>query len=314
MEHHRYPKATPPVVIGPSSMQTPQIRKIFPISRNERGPMSPRQYLQSKGPSNKRRQTPPWKKTSSSQNSNREVHLRDDHPIYHDSFYISHIQMINSLKRRVSRLIIWTDQVQCARVQSKNLLETVHSDIMKVVQNPIPSNIENRVQEWEFQIQTVGSRYKDNQREGSTKCGEWRSIRAMMDGVKMAQKAMMEVVMKNMPKLFWRSSAPLKRMLELGKEISQLEPLLAQANASLTRITLTDGEISDLFTKCNEGLMGVVDVVLEKIEGRASHRVHESPQINGGNKIPGNLFMRKPLNTVTEKALNKAIKPLEFKV
>ncbi|KAF3085869.1 hypothetical protein TWF569_003438 [Orbilia oligospora] len=306
MQRSQYPTGLSRAMPGKSAMQVSHVLNGSSKRRHEHSPMSQRRYLQSKGPSNDQRQIPPWEKNYSAQKPFPAAPLRDDHPIYHDDYYISHIQLINSLGKRISHLTAWTEQIRGPRTRSRDLLGIVHTDIMKMLGDPSPFNLENRVKVWEFQIQTVGSGYRDNRKDDRMKYGEWKSIKAMMDGVKSGQKYMMKAVIRNMPRFFWKSSAPLKRMLELEKQISRFETLLSEAKKSVVGVLVIDEQISELFTKCNNGLVGVINMMLVKIEGPQPQRGRSGSQTRGNYDISGVLSLQRPLSTVTEESLNKA--------
>ncbi|KAK6511637.1 hypothetical protein TWF481_000546 [Arthrobotrys musiformis] len=279
MERVQPARPASPVPLGPSSMQLSSPDSGSPpLFPNNVGPLSKIQFLRSKDPSSRRMQTVPWKRPFPFKNSGPGANLREDHPIYHESFYTSHFQSINNLWYRLNRLNKWAGQTKGVRFQSRDCLQLVDADIMTMVKHPTSLNVRIRIKSWELQIRAVAKDYKQNEREDSQKFKEWKYTRDMLSRAKSNQKEMTQVVIKNMPKFFWRSSAPLKRMLEIEKQFPKLEASLARAKTGLTAILSTDIQISNMFKKCNEGLVGVITVLMEKTEEQSPLQVAERPR------------------------------------
>ncbi|KAK6510631.1 hypothetical protein TWF506_009734 [Arthrobotrys conoides] len=290
----QHPPTPPQGTARPSKMKISDVLNESSNDHNGYGPTPKRQHLQSKGSPTQQRQAQSWEMRFLTQNHIQGAYTRADHPIYHDEFYLPHIRMINELGRRISRFMAWIDQVRGPRTRSRDLLESVHSDILKMVQNPAPANLEDRANVWELQIQALGSGYEANQQADGKKYGEWRSIKGMLDGVKSSQKHMKQTVIKNLPKFFWRSSAPLKRMLELDKQILRFESHLNEADANLARILAVNDQISVIFKKCHQALMGVIDVMLKNMEGSPSQEAHTTSDTKNYSNSPGALNMQEP--------------------
>ncbi|KAK6335027.1 hypothetical protein TWF718_010469 [Orbilia javanica] len=316
MEPPKSPKATtPPVVIGPSSMQLMRTGTATAKGCNERGSMSKRSFLRSKCSSGNAGFIG-FKKTHKNKDCppglGRDLVFRDDHIIYHNEFYTGHIRSINNISQRISRIDNWIEATQGLRSQSRDALETINKDIMKSINDPTPANISNYVKGWEVQVRTIEFEYQGNRLEDSVKYCEGKSIRVTISAAKRVQENMMGSVIENMPKLFWKSSSPLRRMLELGKQISHIESHHSHMMSRLKKIISTDQQIKELLAECHRDLIRIINIMLQKIEGPDSEQTTGVPQVDGVGAL-GNSSMQEPLTILSEEALNKTTTPPQSK-
>ncbi|KAK6529494.1 hypothetical protein TWF281_008667 [Arthrobotrys megalospora] len=303
MELHQSPQTSPAASVRLSPVPFPNARSRSPSSRaansNDRSPKLQHRFLASRTSPSNPRLVPPWRRLLISRNSNRAGDLREDHPIFNDAFYIPHANAIAMIGKRLSRLTNWIAKTHPDRLCSLTVLQDAFTQINAIVEDPVASHIGHRVKLWEFKIKTAGAGYKENEYEDQLRFRELITIKRMIEGITKTQNEKMDIVIANLPKFYWKSSAPLRRMLELGKQISRLELLQAQAKANLSSIVSADRQISDLLQSCNRVLLKVVNILLENRKEPLPPKSTDGHPV-GGTCIARTTLPNQPLNTTTE--------------
>ncbi|KAK6354035.1 hypothetical protein TWF730_008455 [Orbilia blumenaviensis] len=272
-------KATidPPAAAPRRSTRAPKGQFTFqsPFSSRDQNLMSQVEFLNSRLESSPTREMKPWG-YAPLRKRERVDYEREDHPIFYEDFFSAHGRAVNVTTRKYSNIIKWAQSVRTARLQAQDRLKELARQITIKIQNQEFKDMEGLIPMWEARLREMEPSQR-TLREDNLKYTEWKNIRTGAQRLAVAQKHMEKTVLETLPKFPWKSSTPLKRILEIRDQVSVFEVLSMDSRAGLTTVILANERAHGLYASCTRLLIEATDLAVAGRRGGPGPERRYSP-------------------------------------
>ncbi|KAK6344270.1 hypothetical protein TWF696_007912 [Orbilia brochopaga] len=156
-----------------------------------------------------------------------------DHEIFHDSFYAGHVNAVNKIISTLSYIEGWIVDQHSFLTEAEEILKDMSGRIKIIITNVNDEGVRLDDMRPHFQaiLSALSLHHGKLKRRLPERRKEMATLKQELVAANIRQDQKLKVIMAELPKFYWGSSSPLKRILEVGEGITtQTKRLMMHVN------------------------------------------------------------------------------------
>ncbi|KAF3931376.1 hypothetical protein ABW19_dt0200059 [Dactylella cylindrospora] len=193
---------------------------------------------------------------------------RETHEIFKDSFFIPQIEAVRTAAKKSHEIDDWLTKEYGSRTYAHQTLQKLYNEIMDIIidDNKDAKVIENKPK-WNAKIKKYTIENRHYERTLKLKVNDMRLLKRDVLRIKELHTEMKKVVQTELPKFYWESSYPMRRILEIQETIKKLVEMNLGLKEKLDLVSREAGNASTLLWNCQNVLNNEDEEIEQTGEG-----------------------------------------------